>query len=478
MTDPPSALRRALAPLRRRLRLQRFARQVSWAIAAGATAAIAAQLSASGGDGALAWRSAGLIGAGAGVTVLGALVLFGRRRPVDLLTAARVAEVRAGWQERLSTAVEHEGRSGAVASALRADAADHVRQLDVGISAPWRWPVAPIAWIGAVILSFTLLSLWTTPSATGTHGDATAGDQPTHRGLPTPAGLTLLADELATEAERTGDHRLTELAATLHDIAARAPSSGLTPALAAELGTVLEDSASSYGPSAALEALRDQLAPAGAVQRDGALSDGPVEPDSAGDPGLPDASTATEASSSSDSGKEVDEAVFTRFEEWIDDEDLDAVFAGGGGIATGDLTPTEVNLGALDEGATMMEFDGPGPESAAAEIIGASREASAGESTLAGHGGEGLTGASASPDLTEATLEAFALQGVERDQGRRVEVEVPTAMTNSDYVAISTAPGAWHPLPEAPVPTDPPPLRHRLAAARYFFPSQETAATR
>jgi hypothetical protein len=467
-----------LAPLRRRLRLQRFVRQVCWATAAGATAAISAQLAASGGDGALAWRSAGLIGAGAAVIVLGALVLLGRRRPVDLLTAARVAEVRAGWQERLSTAIEHEGRSGAVASALRTDAEDHVRQLDVGGSAPWRWPVAPSAWIGIVILASALVSLWPTPGAAVVTSSATAAGQPADRGLPTPTGLTLLADELATEAEGAGDQRLSELAAKLYDIAARAPSTGLTPALAAELGAALDDVVSADGSSPALEALRDQLAWTEGVRSEGAPTGGPVDQEAAPSAALPDSLTAAEPPSSSDSSLAADAAVFRRFEEWIDDEDFDTVFAGSGSVAMGDVTPTNVDLGLPEDGAAVTEFGGPGPESGTAEIIGASREASAGESTLAGHGGEGLSGASASPDLTGATLDTFTLQGIERDEGRRIQIEVPTAQAISDYAASTTAPGSWRPFPEAPVPADPPPFNHRVAAARYFLPSQETTATR
>jgi hypothetical protein len=454
--------------LRRRMLAIRRVHDALWTALATSTGA------ALGGAAALAVGGDALAGAAAAALLvvpfaIFALALWRHAHPLDALAVARWAESRASYQERLSTAIEHEGATGPIALRLDADAREHVARLDVARAAPWRLPVAPVAGLVASLAVLGVLSVWprvapgatTAPASDATDGAAAAADT-----------LRELADLLAAEAQRSGDASLGALAEALRALADAAPDRATERVRREEMATLLDEVARVAGGPMGVQdllerALREGDVSAGAGDAAGGAGD---------DPAADRASLPTLTSGAGTAPGYED--LFTRSEEWVDDDDRDAVFSAGGAPSTREaIRPTFDPEGAPDM-PFAPAFEGPTPTGGAAEIIGAADQSAAGDSILAGRGSQALEGDPPAADFAEAEPDAVVLLGLERDEGRRIEVELPPPASWDAYDPQAFELGAWRARPEAPVSRDPTPLPYRAAAGRYFLPSQETSASR
>jgi hypothetical protein len=455
-----ASLRAGLEPVRRRLRALRRARDVAWSLtgaAAGALAGTIAQL-AWGGDRA-AFALAGALAATVGVAAI--LALRHRRRPVDLLTAARWAEAQNGLQERLSTALEAEGSSGPVADALRADAARHAARLDPERTVPWRWPRAASGWFLATVVALGVANLDRIAPAW------VRGPSP-HAVAEASGALRGLAAELAAEAAMSGDGELASLAEALRRMAEAGPA----PERREELEALLEEVERRAGGMPAVAGLLEAWRQADRVASEEA-GPGPAAMDAAAEagagptPGMADAGAATGT-----------EPSFSRFEAWVDDEDTFDFASAAPAPLGAEVVRAALDPDAAPDGPTGATTEGPAPEGGAAEIIGAAEQSQAGDSALAGRGSQELEGDASSADHAASEVDDVLLAGIERDEGRRIELELPPTTDVEAYDPRAFELGAWRERPEAAVDSDPTPLRYRAAAGKYFLPSQETAASR
>jgi hypothetical protein len=465
VNDDRRRLQDGLAPLVARLRRQRRlvdALQVATAAAIGA--AIGAALArVVGPDPFLSPAGATLAAAVAVV----ARVLTHRRAPIDLLTAARRAERDPRWRERLSTALEHGDGQGEVASALRRDAGDRVADLDLEASAPTR---VPWRWVGGLAGTLAVLAATLALPASSTGPVPTtdaAADAPP---APSAAAVADLAEEVAGSARRSRDALLAALADDLRELAEAAGPDGFDEADLARLDETLEAIAGASGGAFDAADLRGRLAErdaelrAEAAGQDGSLTDGDR-----------DTTAPPPSLGVSGSGPTPDFGdVFTERREGSDGDESDRA-SGGGGDAPADLSGG-FEIADLDDPGEASSFDGAGPQGGEADVIGAADDAGAGDSRLAGRGSQALEGEAERVDLTGSDTEAVGLAGEQRDDGRRIEIELPPDAAWEGYDPTAFAVGAWRATPEAAVDTDPTPLRFRAAAGAYFLPSQETAS--
>ncbi|MFN2322558.1 MAG: hypothetical protein ABR510_06320 [Trueperaceae bacterium] len=464
MSVPPADLARALAPLVRRLRLQRRAVD---ALSAGAAATVGAAIGLVVARLGTAWSlDPGGSAIGVVAIVLAVRAVQHAQDPITPLAAARRAERDPAWRERLTTALEHGNRDGIVPGALLADALERARSLDVVGSAPWRWPRRTLTILAAGTVAFGALVALPAPmpaplGTTGTGGGASA---------PSAAAVADLARDVAAEARRSRDAYLAALAEQLDDLAEAAGTGPLEATARAELDEVLEALAAASGGAITAEQLQANL-----IARDAALqAEAAVDPDgSTPPPATRRAGSAAEPGSAPDFSD-----VFTRTLEGSETEQPAEVSAGGGSSQNAPPGEGEFDPSLLEEVRDASPFDGPAPVGAPGELIGAADEAGAGDSRLAGRGSQALEGAAEGADFTDAAAEAVALSGSERDEGRRIEVELPPTEAWEGYDPTVFVVGAWRATPESPVNTDPIALRYREAAGRYFLPSQETAASR
>lgn len=453
---PVLPLSRGLAPLRRRLLALRRTSDAAWAVAAGATGAASGALIAltQGGDRAAAALAGALL-----LVVPAVLVQTVRHRlaPLDDLTVARWAESRAGWQERLTTALEHPTGGGPIGEALRRDARNHLELLDVERTAPWSWPAAPLTWIAGAAVVLAIAHTWPLPDR---HGAAASDHAPgAVAALPPSAALRDLADEVAAEAARTDDVDLLALAAALRALADQAP---VDDARRDELARVLAELTQRMGTElAAHDALQRAVRSDDAGAADAALAERDLDPNLRGvGASVPDY-----------------DDLFRRTEIWVDDEDPEPPSGPGGTPSSTEIVRPPLDPESLPGADFLPAAEGPAPSGGLAEIIGAADQSQAGDSVLAGHGSQALDGPASAPDLAATDTEAVLLVGIERDRGRRIEVELPPPAEWEAYEPATYAVGAWRARPESPVSSDPTPLRHHLAAGRYFLPTQETAAS-
>src|SRR5690606_2003232 len=101
---------------------------------------------------------------------------------------------------------------------------------------------------------------------------------------------------------------------------------------------------------------------------------------------------------------------------------------------------------------------------------------SAGDSQLAGQGSQALEGdSSLLPGADAADL--VAVTGAERDDGRRIEMELAPNTDLARGTIGSFTVGEWLASKEAAISADDLPTRYRLIAGRYFLPPQHTRDT-
>lgn len=464
MSDDRRRLQDGLAPLVARLRRQRRlvdALQIGTATAIGAAigAAVARTLAA----GPL------LVLAGAALAIAVAVVarlLAHRRTPIDLLTAARRAERDPRWRERLSTALEHDDGQGEVIAALHRDAGERVADLDLDASAPTR---VPWRWIGGLTGTLLVLAATLALPASPT-GPVATNDAPAGAPLaPSATAVAELAEEVAGSARRSRDALLAALADDLRELAESTGPDGFDESDLARLDQTLEAIADASGGAFAADDLRGRLA-----ERDAELRAEAARQDGSSADGDRDATAPPPSLGVSGSGPTPDFGdVFTERREGSDGDESDRA-SGGGGDAPADLSGG-FEVADLDDPGEASPFDGAGPLGGEADVIGAADDAGAGDSRLAGRGSQALEGEAERLDLTGSETEAVGLAGEQRDDGRRIEIDVPPDATWEGYDPTAFAVGAWRATPEAAVDTDPTPLRFRAAAGAYFLPSQETA---
>lgn len=469
MGDRRRALLDGLQPLVRRLRRQRRIADLLWlASACLAGASIAALLSAVAGSGPAAPSSRSVLGAVIGATLAGfTLAVRHRRFPIDAIVAARLAERDERWRDRFSSAIEHGDDRDVVRAALLRDAQRQLDDLDAAKAAPARWPRRPLVALAASLAFATGVALAPIPVPAGDPGAIDAETAP----APSGTAIKELADDVAAAARRSRDAYLASLAEDLRALAEEAGEAPLREPERASLEHVLDAIERASGGTLSADDLRGRLAQRDEELRAAARDDlDGTRSDDRESLAPPPQMGVSGAGPDADLGD-----VFTRQREGRDEDDR-APSPGGANPAanaSGELSATT-----LDEEVDASSFDGPGPSGAEAEVIGAAEEAGAGDSRLAGRGSQGLEGDAEQLDLGEVQAEAVGIAGSERDEGRRIEIEVPPDAEWQDYDPARFDVGAWRASPEAPVDADPTPLRYREAAGRYFLPSQATASSR
>jgi hypothetical protein len=125
------------------------------------------------------------------------------------------------------------------------------------------------------------------------------------------------------------------------------------------------------------------------------------------------------------------------------------------------------------------EMPGEGPSGgeasgSAAELVGGAQDSSAGASSLAGEGSRELFTEDVLTDEVRSLGDAAVLVGRERDDGRRIEVELPPSSewTASDVDGVRV--GSWLRTLEASVPRETLGAPYLEVAGRLFLPSQAT----
>lgn len=469
MSDARQTLHDGLAPLLRRLRRQRRIRDLLWLTTASLVGGPIARLIDAYAVSSTFGPSIPIaLGAAMGALVTAPILAFRHRRtPIDAIAAARLAEREERWRDRFSSALEHADGSNTVRVALLRDAERHIEHLDPEQVAPARLPRRPLVALIASLTVAAAVALVPIPASVADPHTAT-GDGP-----PAPSGTAVgeLADEVAGAARRSRDAYLASLADDLRALADEAGEAPLRDRERASLDDVLDAIERASGGALSADDLHGRLA-----QRDEELR---AEASDRGDEARgddreslapPPSMGVSGAGPSADLGD-----VFTRQQEGADDDDR-APSSGGANPsanAAGELEATS-----LDEDVDASSFDGPGPSGGEADVIGAAEDARAGDSRLAGRGSQGLEGDAEQLDLGDVQAEAVGLAGSERDEGRRIEIEMPPDAEWQDYDPASFDVGAWRATPEALVDSDPTPLHYREAAGRYFLPSQATASSR
>lgn len=453
--------------VRRRLQRQRRSVDALWVLSAAlAGGALASAALASSGH--HIWPTALLGAALPAVAAIALRVLRHRREPCDALASARLADARMGWHERLSTALEHRDRDGAMVRALLHDARIHAADLDLDRIAPWRWPRAALTALGVASVAMALTLAWPSVRVPSVPSATVASDPSAD--APSSAAVRSLADQVAADARRSRDAYLTSLAEALRDLADGAATERLDAERAADLDALLERIAAAFGDGVSAEDLRDRIARTDADMRadpshGGAdAGDGSVASERLG----PERMEVSGADPTPDFG-----AVFTESQEGTPANQATGSSSGpASDVQLGAIDPSEV--GDTDE---IGSIDAPGLAGGPGEAIGASDDAGAGASQFAGRGVQELDGPASGMDLAGSDTDVVAVGSIERDEGRRIEIELPPATEWEGYDPTLFSVGAWRSGPEAALPTDTVPLHYRAAAGTYFLPSQATATS-
>lgn len=453
--------------LRRRLQRQRRAVDALWALtsALGGAVIAAGALASSGYE---PWPNALFGAALPTIASIAIRVQRHRRDPWDALASARLADTRMGWQERLSTALEHGHRDEAMVRALVLDAHDHAAELDLVRIAPWRWPRAALTALGIASIAMLLTLAWPTVHLTSETSDTVARDSAAT--APSSTAVRSLADQVAADARRGRDVYLADLAEALRDLANGDATDRLDAERVAELDALLERIAAGFGDGVSADDLRERMAQTDAALRDADARSSAEAGDrtAAAERSGPDRMEVSGADTMPDFG-----AVFTETQESTARNDATGGSSGpASDVQLGAIDPSEV--GDTDE---IGSIDAPGLAGGPGEAIGASEDAGAGASQFAGRGVQELAGADTGVDLSGSDTDAVAIGSIERDEGRRIEIELPPVTEWEGYDPRLFSVGAWRAGPEAALPTDAVPLHYRSAAGQYFLPSQATATT-
>lgn len=457
--SPPAPLTRLLTAMRSRLLRQRWQTAVLWGVAVGAATGGLARLSG-------VARTEALVLSLCVIVATSCLSAYAssRRRQLTPQVLARLAENRLGLQQQFSTTLESPSSVSAVSAALHAYTSSLASKIGVESVTPRRRPTRPLA---ALSLGFCLTAI----GATFPGGLAPLGARVQPQ-VVMPDEVSVdrvleLAESLDAEATSNSDPLLAALAQALRDLAADVSKTtdGMVTDRAA-LEDLLGTTARALGSNMS------------GAQVAAALAEGGSRPDAAPEPG----STPQTGVGSTPTATTTDATSNKAYE---DSGVLDMLRAPSGATeateatdppATGSVErsatgPADYISGARDALSTQQssatEFD------AAAAIIGASSESSAGDSQLAGQGSQELLGEASLTSRAE-TADLVALTGKERDEGRRIEMELAPSTDIAHEGTGQYSIGAWRTSSEAALATDSLPVRYRAIAGRYFLPAQDT----
>lgn len=456
---PPPALRRALRGVRGRMLAQHALNALLVTLAAAfAGAALGSIMRWSGLD--VDPRLA------AGGLALVVLIVYAQRVAREPWSAARLTrriEQRMGWQEQLSSALETPPHASVIAAALHKRVATLCSGLEPRRVAPWAWPgrlLAVVAVSGLGVLAAEALPHvvpMPAPHLTATGApDADATDPAI-----TTESLLRLADAVEADAQRRFDPYLSGVAEALRDLAddierAALASDDVRPSLDA----VLEHLARAYGTDVAGSDLAERLL-AAQPSRD---PQGTADDDEAG--------LDTLRFSAAELGSDDLERVLQAAEE--PPPSSDPAETGAGRAPPPGTQMTGYGSQELRDIAEARRQQGgdtpPGP----GELVGAADDADAGASRVAGRGSQALEGEALDLDAESAVDDVMAVRGRERDDGRRIDVELASAVGWDDYDAGAFRTGAWVATPEPHLITDTSDPRYRPVLGRYFVPSHET----
>lgn|GEM_PF-4580205 len=380
----------------------------------------------------------------------------------DALSVARNVETHAGLEERLSTALEHLEEDSVVVTALLDDALARAKSLDARLALPWRWPVAAL--VASVLAGSALFSLDSYSKRVA------ASPAESIRRTPVTAldsnALLDLAEAVDADARAGQDAYLAAVAASLreigHELRAGAPSTDVRPALDAALEHLARAYRSDLG---GMELAQQLLADTERVAR-AATAEEASAPARPRPPGITSSPEEFEASPLArdlqDLLGEMEANPYAVAQASPSEQ------AEGQAVAGNLLTPEMLEqLSSAPSQPLTEPADGPG------DIIGAASESGAGASQLAGRGSqelflEGVDG----PEAQFSGVERSLLSGPERDEGRRIEMVLPTSVAVGSATELELVVGEWTGGPEASLERDVVPELYRAAAGRYFLPSQ------
>ncbi len=386
------------------------------------------------------------------------------REPWSTLRLARRIERRMGWRERLSSALETQPDASVVAAALHREVAALCNAFDARRAAPWVWPgrlvaLVAISGLGALATGALpqVMPLATPPGSI----DAATEVAPVDASVSVDA-LLRLADAVEADAARRFDPYLSGVADALRDLGERIERGEVSSdALRPSLEAVLEHLARAYDSDVAGAELAERMLSAPPTRDT-------LDEASADEPGL-------------------DTLRFSAAE--LGSTDLERVLAAAEEPPPGS-DPTDTGAGAAPPPGTQMTGYGsqelrdiaearrqqggdlapPGP----GELVGAADDAEAGASRIAGRGTQALEGDPTDIDAQSAIDDVLAVRGRERDDGRRIDVELASEVGWDDYDTEAFRVGAWVATNEAAIIADTSHPAYRPLLGRYFVPSHET----
>lgn len=453
-------LERPLKRIAHRLRVQRLLRWALWSVP-GALAVVAFVEIAP-------WTTFRDVRLWVGLALATSLlaVTGWRMRPrVGVEAVARIVDERLAKKSQVSTALEVPAAASVVAAALHRDAVRIVRSVDPVELAPWRWPRG--------LLPATLACAFLAVGASQLPGDgapwrteAPSADASGATPLDADDGQRIrqLADAVASDAERRRDPYLEGISEQLRDLGDRIDR-GVEPhgSMRQELDDLLNHLGAAYGSDLSGAELAERL-----VDRSSDRATNTTDPGGEGAP--VDGSSSLEGAAASDGLEEMVENAAALGEQPSSDE-----------AGVGSEAPPTVSFG-LD--TLYGQSDSPGAEAppglenvpppGPGAIVGAAEEASAGASQLAGRGSQALEGDTGRAEREGAVGDVMTVQGEERDEGRRIEVELPSSEGWGSYDAASLEVGDWSAATEALVVSETTAPSYRPILGRYFKQSHAT----
>lgn len=390
------------------------------------------------------------------VVVLGAL-WNNKRSPLTPSSVAKIIDSRADLRERISTSLEVPATAGVIARALHRDAHAKASGIDAAAIAPWRLPViaATALLMGA---GFALVS-----SITSGETDLTTRSESISAPADTRVDVERVLDlaELAeAAAEDRDDPLLGALSLALRDLARETLDSGASAVADDE---TLQDL---LGTLATAIGSEDALRHMGAVDREATAS-------TEATPSLSEAMSILEERLAPPTIPGPNDPDFFDVELARLPGDRRDSSEGPASTVERPEGPVEANYlsqQVRDDLAARTTSESVS-EIGAAEIIGASQDASAGQSQLAGQGSQQLDGQT-SETVRPETSQLVAVEGRERDEGRRIELDLTPRQGWQDEAAGGFEVGPWLSGDEARVTAQVIPFAYRTAAGRFFAPSQ------
>lgn len=456
----------AMAEVRRRLVLRRAIVTVFWAVTTGLAAAVITRVLSRAAD----YPAAQMVWIpvfAAGLAAVGVYLWLHQVRPIDWSHVAALGDERYGLAGLLRTAIDVNPFGSAVAFALHRRAVAKAGAMVPAEVAPIL-PSPSTGWWVTVPVACVLLLVLMPLGAAGPSGAQLTPSPASSTATVSIDNVLRLADAVAFDAAIRGDAYLEAVAETLRDLvpppAAGSPSQGEAPVSREALESVFEHLARAYGSDSTAEELVARFLGEGSPAAEAiALSDAAITPETI------DADQANTP------------APMDRLDRLLEASQMDpesSDLLGAVGVTPNRVVVRGYQLvGAEPDMPVSDPVSSSLPPAGEADIIGAAGESGAGDSLLAGAGTQELFGSDVvNPDIAPS-LDPLTVVGRERDDGRRIEVDLPPVPGwQDDRTAFDV--GEWQPGVESPVlavAVDP---WYRAVAGRYFEPSQETVDRR